>query len=269
MKCQSCGKPVILTDSKFCPHCGTKVEPLPQTPPLHKTFSGISQIKCTVGNNFTIKPSPTDEVMITIEGDETVKQAITFDVDENVLLVYQEQDDEDLSFGNFSINIGGCSGISISSSRSISINTSVRREVILVEILVPPGTGVSIDTSGEVRCAVIDVDIPLSIDTSGGCIVTAESLSKLKVDISGNFMGKVSRLVGRKCQIDTSGNCSLEIPTGEIEKLDIDSSGNTTLSVLAHVQRARLDVSGSISGTLRADSVKKDISGRSNLYVLS
>ncbi len=252
MKCQQCGANVVLANSKFCNECGAKVEPLKPTPPKRESFTGVREIVVGLGTDFKIMPSNTNETIIIVDGPEEIKQGLTMKMKSGILDIQGPSDSVNISISNIrgsNINVTGDAPVSIS-------------------IMTPRGVDVSIDTSGGVECEVGDLRSNISIDTSGSLILSADRITGFDADVSGSVNATISHFENGTCNLDVSGSCTLTVPAGHIEKLIVDVSGSTTLNVNAETDKAVLDVSGSLRGNLRADIVRKDVSGRDNLNVI-
>jgi hypothetical protein len=275
MKCSKCSANIVLANSKFCPECGAKVEPLKPTAPRRESFSGVRGIIVGLGTDFKIMPSNTDETTIVVDGPEEIKQSLSMKLRNGVLDIHGPSDSVNISVNN--INGGNISvagrGIFVRGSISGSVITGDNVFIggdapVSVSILTPPGVDVSIDTNGGVDCEVGDVRSNISVDTSGGLTFNADCITGFDADVSGSVNANINRFEDGICNLDVSGSCNLNAPSGHIEKLIVDVSGSCNLNVNAQTDKAVLDVSGSLRGNLRADIVRKDVSGRDTLNVI-
>lgn len=275
MKCQQCGASVVLANSKFCNECGAKVEPLKPTPPKRETFTGVREIMVGLGTDFKIMPSDTNETVVIVDGPEEIKQSLSIKLKNGVLDIQGPSNSVNISINNVSgrnINVTGGVFIGRNVVNSIIIGDDISigggDATVSVSIMTPRGVDVSIDTSGGVDCEVGDLRSNISIDTSGGLTLNADRITGFDADVSGSVNATISHFENGTCNLDVSGSCTLTVPAGHIEKLIVDVSGSTTLNVNAETDKAVLDVSGSLRGSLRADIVRKDVSGRDNLNVI-
>ncbi len=274
MKCQECGANVILANSKFCNECGAKVEPLKPTPPKRESFTGVREIVVGLGTEFKVMPSDTNETIVIVDGPEEIKQSLTMKLKNGVLDIQGPSNSVNISINNINgNNISVTGGVFIGrniTNITMGDNISIGGgdAPVSVSIMTPRGVDVSIDTSGGVDCVVGDLRSNISIDTSGGLTLNADRITGFDADVSGSVNATINHFDNGTCNLDVSGSCTLTVPAGHIEKLIVDVSGSTTLNVNAETDKAVLDVSGSLRGNLRADIVRKDVSGRDNLNVI-
>ncbi len=282
MICPKCGENIVLSNSKFCPECGAKIEALPKTPDLKKVFTGVKSIELGVGNEINIMPSSTKDTTITIKASEELKRKLKFSLNNGILSI------DEPSSGGTSISITNTHGgnISVVGGRVISGNVMIGRgnriaignsstiigdgvdDNVVITITTPAGTDISIDTSGGIEGTIGDLMSQISVDTSGGCHLDIGKITDFDADVSGSLTANIASFEGGLCNVDVSGSCTLNIPSGKIEKLIADVSGSTRLSIKAETEKAVLDVSGSLSGSLRADIVRKDVSGHDSLTII-
>lgn len=269
MKCIKCSANIVLANSKFCPECGTKIEALPITPAIRKTFVGVKSLDLKVGTDFKIMPSTTNETTIIIDGSEEIKHGLTMTNTDGVLEISGPSGSFNVSVNSYSGSRGG-----LTITGNIFANTVVKGSVknndiankVTVNIMTPRGVDVSIDSSGNIHCEIGDLQSIIEIDTSGFCYLHAVRIEGLDMETSGSINALIDQLDGN-CSLESSGSCILTVSSGEINKLNIDSSGSTTLDVKADTSKANIDVSGRLSGFLKAKKVTKDVSGRDNLVI--
>lgn len=267
MKCVNCFSNIVIQDAKFCPECGTKVEPLPITPPRREVFSGVQEIKLNIGTEIKISPSTSDETVVTVEAPEDIKKDLTMTIKNGQLKVSYSSSSNNISVGNSNniiISGGGVIiGRNVIGGNVISgnyISTGGDPEVV-VNITTPVGVDISIDSGGNLHCTIGDLKSDVSIDTSGSCRLKAVRVTSFSADVSGNMFATIDNFEGGNCHIDSSGSCNLTITKGAINQLSIDSSGSTNLDVSAETRKAVLDIYGSISGSLHTKNIRRDISG--------
>lgn len=275
MNCAKCNAPIILSGTEFCPKCGAKVESLPITPPRRETFTGVRQIMVGLGTDFTVSPSQNNETTVTIDASEEVKKRLTMKINNGVLEITDSSNGSvNISINNVSggifVSSGNISGnVMIGNGSRISIgnNVEIGDGKISVTITTPQGVDVSID-SNAIRGTIGDLCSKIDVETSGSCRLDIGKINDFSADVSGSMHVSIGHLDGGRCNVDVSGSCDLSIPYGTIEKLIMDVSGRATLDINAATEKAVLDVSGSLSGNLRADIVRKDVSGSDRLNII-
>lgn len=275
MKCQKCGEEIILEGTKFCPNCGAKIEAPIKTPNVEKTFVGVRAICLNLGNRVTVTPSLTPETRITIEAPEEIKEKLEIDLSSGVLTIDNPVNSVNGMFicgGNVSVSgMSICNNLVIGKNKIIVNGKNILStgdEEVVINISAPVGVDISVESSCDFDIVVGDLKNKISLDTSGSCTIRAACIVGFDADISGNLSATIVEFAGGRCNLDVSGNCHLTIPSGEVEKMTIDTSGNAKLDVNAQVDKAILDVSGNISGTLRADIVRRDVSGNDRLTII-
>jgi hypothetical protein len=278
MRCTKCSEEIILVGTKFCPKCGAKIIAPAKTPNIQETFSDVRKISLKVGNRITVNPSSTPETTITIDAPEEIKSDLKIEMTNGVLSVKQSSTKIGgmnivSNGGSISISGGSCSNVVIGGNSGIVVNgqritSSGAVGEVVINITTPLGVDLDVDTSGGVDISLGDLKNKVKLDTHGGCVLRAKCLVAFKADTSGGLTATIDSFAGGNCTLDTSGSCHLTISSGTVEELNIDASGGTFLDVMAEVEEANLDVSGSLSGRLRANSVDKDVCGSDRLSIV-
>lgn len=266
MRCRECDNQITLKDAKFCPKCGAKVPELAQTPPLEKTFTGVREISLHLGNKITVLPSQTPQTTLTIEASEEIKQDLLIALEDGLLKISRppvENNFSGISIGRNSVVIGRGNVVMISGSSFDSEEDDIK-----VRITTPTGTDINIDSADAIQGVIGDLESRISVDTSGSCNIDIGKVTDFSADTSGSLRAKINTLNGGDVEVDASGSCQLTINRGQIRKLSLDVSGSCQIDINAQTDRADIDVSGSLSGSLKARSIKKDVSGSDRLTLI-
>jgi hypothetical protein len=113
-----------------------------------------------------------------------------------------------------------------------------------IAVRVPPSFGIAIDEGGGVRYRVGAVGGPLSLDLSGGVILTAVKATALDADISGGGEATVTTVDG-PAKASISGGGTITVTHGQISGLHLDISGGGGFSLGdGAVSALALDMSG-------------------------
>lgn len=279
MKCQACGKNIVLAGSKFCSECGVKIEPLKPTPPRCETFTDIRKIKVGVGTEFKIMPSNTNETTVTVDGPEEVKQGLTMKLQNGVLEINGPSDSVNISISNTggqgtiiegNIFIGhGIRNVFVAGNNTVIGNNTIGgNNPVSVTITTPYNVEVIIDTTGDVNCEVGEIGGEISIATDGDLTFNAVRLISFKAEVSGDLSVKIDQFEGEKCKIEVDGDCILSIPSGHIEKLIIDVCGDVRLEVGAETVEAKIKIIGDLNGNLRAETARMNVVGLNTVRII-
>lgn len=277
MKCTNCGNDISYA-TKFCSECGTKVEPLEETPALELPFGADSLSISKLLADISFADGPEQKVVV--EGPEHLKQTVKLQKMGTTATLSGEipVTDETSPFGGGGMtNVSFGSNIVINSSVSIGnggggfseINGALYFEnkkvdfsagKLSITIYVAKPIDVNIESvAGDIHSEAVLADVlveslhgsvtfsdlnSLDLDMAGGCICQVGNVAE---DVELDFSGSVTITLGNiggDFEVDTSGNCrvSANSVSGDI---NVDMSGAGIVEIKSGTSgRFKADLAG-------------------------